>query len=126
MRVYAVIAIINTVLLVSTGCATQEPRRDSVLPQQETGFCGCSLFDVPDILRHQVLETRYWLVVLHPNDQHYLGRSLIILKRHVPTLAAVSDDEWLDYKQLVGDFVTAAAIASCFAKSKCTVDETMP
>ena len=78
---------------------------------QGIGYCGCSLFDVPGILRHQVFETQYWLVVLHPHDQHYLGRSVIILKRHVPTLAALSDAEWLDYKLLVSDFADAASEA---------------
>ena len=111
MRFYALLAIIATVLLVSTSCATLASRQHSGPFQQEISYCGCSLFDVPGILRHQVLETKNWLVVLHPNDQYYLGRSVIILMRHVPTLAAVSDDEWLDYKQLVGDFATAASIA---------------
>ncbi len=51
------------------------------------------------------------MVVLNPYDQLYLGRSAIILKRHTPTLASVSDAEWLDYKQLVGVFVKAASEA---------------
>lgn len=111
MRVCALPAIIATVLLALTGCATLNPRKHSRPRQQEIGYCGCSLFDVPGLLRHQVLETQYWLVVLHPHDQYYLGRSVIILKRHVPTLAEVSDAEWLDYKQLVGDFAEAASEA---------------
>ena len=75
------------------------------------GCCGCSLFDLPDILRYQILETTYWLVVLNPFDQLYLGRSVIILKRHAPTLATVTDAEWVDYKQLAGVFATAASRA---------------
>ena len=111
MRICTLLPLAATMLLASVGCATLDLRQQAAWSRQEIGYCGCSLFDVPGILRHQVLETRYWLVVLHPNDQNYLGRSVIILKRHVPTLAALSDDEWLDYKQLVGDFATAAAIA---------------
>ncbi len=111
MRACTLLSITATVFLASTGCATLDPRQHSGPPQQEIGYCGCSLFEVPGILRHHVFETRYWLVVLHPHDQYYLGRSVIILKRHVPTLAAVSDAEWLDYKKLVGVFAKAVSEA---------------
>ena len=111
MRICTLLPLAATMLLASVGCATLDLRQQAAWSRQEIGYCGCSLFDVPGILRHQVLETRYWLVVLHPNDQNYLGRSVIILKRHVPTLAEVSDAEWLDYKQLVGEFAQAASDA---------------
>ncbi len=111
------ILVLTAVPLV--GCAStakhdlaQNPNHEAQgVRHQEIGYCGCSLFDLPDILRYQVLETNYWLVVLNPFDQLYLGRSVIILKRHAPTLANVTDAEWVDYKQLVGVFATAISRA---------------
>ena len=97
-------------LLIFVGCASVKPHQDAELRRSQIGHCTCEWLS-PDLLQRLVFETRYWVVVLNPYDQHYLGRSVIILKRHVPTLASVSDAEWLDYKQLVGEFAKAASEA---------------
>lgn len=101
-------AVLGLITLV--GCASVKTYQVTELHRSEIGYCGCIELS-PDLLQHQVFETRYWVVVLNPNDQHYLGRSVIILKRHAPTLESVSDAEWLDYKQLVGIFAKAASEA---------------
>ncbi len=97
-------------ILTLAGCASVKPHQETELRRRTIGYCGCPVLS-PDLLQHQVFETRDWVVVLNPYDQHYLGRSVIILKRHAPTLASVSDAEWLDYKQLVGVFAKATSEA---------------
>lgn len=101
-------AVLGLITLV--GCASVKTYQVTELHRSEIGYCGCIELS-PDLLQHQVFETRNWVVVLNSNDQHYLGRSIIILKRHAPTLESVSDAEWLDYKQLVGIFAKAASEA---------------
>lgn len=97
-------------LFALVGCVSVKALQDAELRNREIGYCGCPEV-APDLLQHRVFETRYWVVVLNPYDQLYLGRSVIILKRHAPTLASVSNAEWLDYKQLVGVFAKAASEA---------------
>lgn len=47
-----------------------------------------------------VYETKYWSVFLAPK-QGYLGRCVIVLKRHCGDLAELDDEEWLDFKEVV-------------------------
>ncbi len=57
----------------------------------------CSILDSEDYL---ITETRYWRVVLCEN-QEYLGRSYVTLKRHSPNLSELTKEEWLDLKTLI-------------------------
>ena len=47
-----------------------------------------------------IFETKFWKVIL-ASDQAYLGRCYITLKRHSGDLAELTDEEWLDFSELV-------------------------
>lgn len=47
-----------------------------------------------------LFETVFWRVFLD-DDQAYLGRCRIILKRHAGTLSMLTADEWKDFGQVV-------------------------
>ncbi|MCL5430554.1 MAG: HIT family protein, partial [Candidatus Marsarchaeota archaeon] len=46
------------------------------------------------------LNTMHWVVALH-EDQKYIGRCKVILKRHAGDLDQLSDAEWSDLSRLV-------------------------
>jgi len=50
--------------------------------------------------KFQIVETEYWKVDICQN-QEYLGRSYVTLKRHCPDLSELTDMEWSDLKQLI-------------------------
>jgi diadenosine tetraphosphate (Ap4A) HIT family hydrolase len=52
-------------------------------------------------LESKIYETDHWMVVLHINDQRYLGRCVVILKRHCPDLSNLTEAEWIDFADLV-------------------------
>lgn len=58
---------------------------------------------VDDIL----FETLHWKIILS-NDQRYIGRCVIILKRPCGTLAHVKNDEWIDFARNVVEKLEAA------------------
>jgi diadenosine tetraphosphate (Ap4A) HIT family hydrolase len=45
--------------------------------------------------KNSVFETKYWIVFL-ANDQAYLGRCYVTLKRHCGDLAELKNEEWKD------------------------------
>ena len=47
--------------------------------------------------------TKYWNIFLS-DDQTYLGRSIIVLKRHCKDLAELKKEEWLDFIGVVKIF----------------------
>jgi diadenosine tetraphosphate (Ap4A) HIT family hydrolase len=47
-----------------------------------------------------IFETEFWQVILS-SDQGYLGRCYVILKRHCGDLAELTDEEWLDFSEVV-------------------------
>jgi diadenosine tetraphosphate (Ap4A) HIT family hydrolase len=47
-----------------------------------------------------LFETIFWRVHLVP-DQAYLGRCVVVLKRHAGTLSMLTADEWKDFGQMV-------------------------
>ncbi len=57
--------------------------------------------DIQNNEQHKIFETEFWLVKLNADDQTYLGRSVIVLKRPCPDLADVTDQELLDFKAIV-------------------------
>lgn len=61
---------------------------------------NCDICGFLDDWKFQIFETKYWKVDICEN-QEYLGRSYITLKRHSPTLSEVTNEEWLDFKQLI-------------------------
>ncbi|MEI6327374.1 MAG: HIT family protein [Candidatus Roizmanbacteria bacterium] len=58
----------------------------------------------------QIVETQYWKVILG-EDQEYLGRSYVSIKRDCPNLSEVTDLEWADLKRLI------VVIESAFKKA---------
>jgi len=60
-------------------------------------YCG----DYKDI----VFETDNWEVVLN-EDQTYLGRCWIILKRHCASLGELTQEEWEEFGQVVSQYET--------------------
>ncbi|MCP4645549.1 MAG: HIT family protein [bacterium] len=72
------------------------------IPREENNmidclFCSASWDPEPNLL----LETPHWQVVLHEN-QYYLGRCTVVLRRHVSSLAELSVEEWADLKVIIG------------------------
>jgi diadenosine tetraphosphate (Ap4A) HIT family hydrolase len=51
-------------------------------------------------LRNQVLTTEFWTVGVLP-DQPYLGRALITLLDHKPSLGKLSKEEWAEFEIIV-------------------------
>jgi len=47
-----------------------------------------------------IYETKYFRVFL-ADEQSYLGRCVIALKRHCETLSDLNEEEWLDFAKLV-------------------------
>lgn len=47
-----------------------------------------------------IFETKLWEVYLNP-DQYYLGRSVVAAKREVPAMSDLTNEEWLDFADLV-------------------------
>lgn len=47
-----------------------------------------------------VIETKYWIVLL-ANEQAYLGRCYVTLKRHCGDLAKLKKEEWLELLSLI-------------------------
>jgi len=47
-----------------------------------------------------ISETKHWEVYLN-QDQYYLGRCVIAVKRNVGAMSDLTDDEWLDFADLV-------------------------
>lgn len=59
-------------------------------------FCHIPDEDTP----FQLAETACWSIYL-ANDQAYLGRCIILLRRHCGDLADLTPEEWLDLGQVV-------------------------
>ncbi|MEM0083925.1 MAG: HIT family protein [Candidatus Methanomethylicia archaeon] len=57
-----------------------------------------------EINKITIYEGRYWKITLNPN-QYYLGRSMIILKRHLEDPLELSDDELMELISLTKTFV---------------------
>jgi pimeloyl-ACP methyl ester carboxylesterase/diadenosine tetraphosphate (Ap4A) HIT family hydrolase len=51
-----------------------------------------------DLIVH---ESESFVVYVHPGDQRYLGRCVVVLKRHAPSLAALSPAEWDDLQAVI-------------------------
>lgn len=50
-----------------------------------------------------VLETKFWKVILS-YDQYYLGRCVVLCKRHCNNMSDLEEDEVLDFFELVRKF----------------------
>lgn len=50
--------------------------------------------------KRMIVQSKYWKVDINEN-QEYLGRSYIALKRHCGSLSELAKEEWLDFSKLV-------------------------
>lgn len=67
--------------------------------------CKYCVFSAND--EHFIFETPFWRVFLAP-EQSYVGRSLVVLKRHTGSLSNLTGEELLDFGAVVKKFETAA------------------
>ena len=58
----------------------------------------CSLSE--EEKRFQVYESRSWSVFLS-DEQDYIGRCILVLKRHCNSLSELTDDEWDELRDLI-------------------------
>lgn len=61
---------------------------------------GCEYCEKSSKDNNFIYETKYWIIFL-AKDQSYLGRCVVVLKRHCGDLAELKDEEWLDFKEIV-------------------------
>ena len=50
--------------------------------------------------KYQVFETASWSVFLS-DEQDYIGRCILVLKRHCGSLSELTDDEWEELRKLI-------------------------
>lgn len=60
----------------------------------------CDICNFVKTNNNAILETDYWIVLL-ADDQSYLGRCYVTLKRHCGDLADLDKEEWNDLFQLI-------------------------
>ena len=50
--------------------------------------------------KYLLSDTKYWTVYL-ADEQDYIGRCIIVLKRHCGSLPELKDDEWMELFLLI-------------------------
>lgn len=60
--------------------------------------------------RDFLFETKYWQAFL-ADEQSYLGRSLVVLKRHIGSLSELSEEEAVDFFQIAKELEKRLKIA---------------
>ena len=50
--------------------------------------------------QYQVYETAFWSVYLS-DEQDYIGRCILVLKRHCSSMSEMNEDEWEDLRKLI-------------------------
>lgn len=70
----------------------------------------CEYFDKVKDYGHCLAESRYWLILLAP-DQRNLGTCVVALKRDETSLSGLNDREWLDFSKIVQDLESALQTA---------------
>ena len=58
----------------------------------------CSLSE--EEKRFQLCESAYWSVFL-ADEQDYIGRCILVLKRHCASMTELTEDEWEDLRRLI-------------------------
>ena len=61
---------------------------------------SCDICSFLSQYQRTICETKFWKVDICDN-QEYLGRSYITLKRHCPNLSNITTDEWSDFLSLI-------------------------
>ena len=63
---------------------------------EKCDWCSLSAEDE----RFQLYESRSWTVFL-TDEQDYIGRCILVLKRHCHSLSELTEDEWVELRRLV-------------------------
>ena len=71
-------------------------RRQQVDYMDNCDWCSLSEED----RRFQLYETGSWSVFLS-DEQDYIGRCILVLKRHCSSLSELTDDEWGELRDLI-------------------------
>ena len=50
--------------------------------------------------QYQVYETAFWSVYLS-DEQDYIGRCILVVKRHCSSMSEMNEDEWEDLRKLI-------------------------
>lgn len=61
---------------------------------------SCDICKVVKESKNPVFDTNYWIVLL-ANDQAYLGRCYVSLKRHCGDLSELKNEEWKDLFKVI-------------------------
>lgn len=56
--------------------------------------------------KYLLSDTKYWTVYL-ADEQDYIGRCIIVLKRHCGSLPELKDDEWMELFLLIKKYENA-------------------
>jgi diadenosine tetraphosphate (Ap4A) HIT family hydrolase len=59
-----------------------------------------------------VLETRQWYAIVHPDDQLYLGRLVVVLNYPCGRLSRMHESEYLSFRQVV--YMLESALSAAF------------
>lgn len=73
------------------------------------GFCNwCNLSEKDT--KYMLYQTEYWKIFL-ADKQDYIGRCILVCKRHIGPLSDLSDEEWIDLKRVVSKLEKSISIA---------------
>lgn len=78
----------------------------------ECDWCNLSEED----RRYLLIDSAYWLVFL-ADEQDYIGRCILVLKRHCGSMAELTEDEWKELFLLIGKLETC--VKSAFGADLC-------
>lgn len=71
----------------------------------------CEICDFETYAKENVFETEHWIVTLAGDDQSYLGRAYVKLRRHCGDLADLTESEWNDLQVVIRRYEKAAKAA---------------
>lgn len=61
----------------------------------------CIWCNIPGEEEQWILYESLWWKIYLANKQDYIGRCVVVLKRHCPSLSDLTEDEWIDLKHII-------------------------
>ena len=78
---------------------------------------GCDWCNIPEAeCRYQLAESDCWKLFL-ADEQDYVGRCVLVLRRHCDSPAALSDEEWTDLHRMIK--MTEKCVKTVFGAELC-------
>ncbi len=71
----------------------------------------CELCDFRTYAKDNIFETGHWVVTLASEEQAYLGRAYVKLRRHCTDLADLTGEEWNELHRVIGRYERAVRSA---------------